>query len=283
MIFTGQKITTLVSSNNIPGANVRKGSLGYVSVLGNPKFYYKIESLLVPAKIVFTRFGFEKKRRSETKIVFLLFPITKDAAIKNIRRHLNNRVKKAMSMHSILKRNLLSEGVKLNKFDILIVTKTNLESNINTENEFEAWISSIIQSGIFHKLLTLGNKDEIKKAKQELVLGLPEVEESLRKCVKYNGEIGKLARFLQTRPVERLEIIKQFKQYLHLDMRRTVAQSIKKFDTNFLSPDNRYALYWFFYNNNLPFPEKEVDSYHYSITTDYITHWITKFETLNDA
>ena len=283
MLFTGQKIIVLVSSNSKTGAKIRRGSLGYISSFGTSRVNYKSNFILIPAKIIFTRFGYEKKHRIESKIVYLLYPIESSINIKYIRKYLITKIKVAKSMTPLLKQDLLNEGVKLNKLDIIVVNKTNEKVNILTDkNEFSAWFSSVIQSGIFHKLYKIEGNNEFKKVKLDLLTNINNEIFDLKKCLQYNGETIKQAKNIYKNKEVQLNIIKQFKTYLHLDIKRIIDElKLKeKLKNSFWNPHFEYESIWTICNNNIII-EKEITTLKtYRGSAALVTNWISQLNIL---
>jgi len=285
MIFTGQKIIVLISSNTKTGAKIRKGSLGYVSSFGTAKFNFKLNAVLIPAKIVFTRFGYEKKRRIESKIVYLLYPIGPCKSIKHVRKYLTSKVKIAQSMTSQLKQDLDKEGVKLNKLNILVVNKTNIETDIlSSKNEFGAWFSSILQSGIFHKLYRINDNNEFKKAKSNLLANTHNELFNLKKCLQYNGEITRQAKCIYKNKEIQFNIIRQFKVLLHLDIRKSIDKIRQKLINQPLFHHiYPYEYLWTINMNNIILEKNIIEQPSYKNAKIHINNWISHFNTITNT
>ncbi len=258
MFFTAQKIVVLASSTSKTGAKVRKGSLGYVSSLGTPVRYLSIPAILTPAKVVFTRFGNEKRERNETKIIFLLHPSSVIKNLTNIQRSMNKKVKSALDMTDKLKLILKNENLRISRPDIVVAAPSKVKiSLVKNKIEFQAWVSSVIQSGLFHPIFALGKKNDEAKLKNILLKNLPEVSTNFKRCLKHKGEIDKLTDNLYQDEYKRIKLVEQFKKYLHLYMRNNIEDMAHQVNIRSLSVEVISQYFWLMVNNHIVIPEFE--------------------------
>lgn len=159
MIPVGNKVEVIASATKDKGARVRSGSLGYISTtskvhcLGNNKTMYGA-MYVVPAKIVFTRFGHERKDRNEMKFVALVYPTTETKMVKNKKAYLTKLVKQALDYSAEIRQIFKNEGINVNRVEPIVVHNVNTTSNIiASKNEFLAWLRSVALSGALHNLL----------------------------------------------------------------------------------------------------------------------------------
>jgi len=163
MIPIGQRVAVLASSTKKSGAHIRRGSIGYVSRTGRSVTIDSLKAVVTMARIVFVRFGFEKRSRNETKTVFLIYPLIPITVITNAQAYLNNLTKGALNSIEEIK-NKLDEYEK----DVYVVAAAQAPVNILTnKNEYRGWFLSALQSGKFYDMVTgYGNKNEEVMLKQ---------------------------------------------------------------------------------------------------------------------
>jgi hypothetical protein len=107
MIFQGEKVEVIASYTNGKGAKIRVGSKGYITKT-HPNVTHLTNNrgnriILIPAEIVFSRYGFEKRSRSERKLVDLIYPGYRGIGnnnITNMKKFLDSSINFAMSASS---------------------------------------------------------------------------------------------------------------------------------------------------------------------------------------
>lgn len=175
MIFEGTKVCVVSSSESRNGNKIRRGSLGYLSSVGLQTHIGRQEPLvIVPAQIIFTRFGFQNKDRSESKLVYLVFPLRWDDNAKNklklldkftsmakgTKPNLNNMLY-TLAGHRILTHNV-GHNVKSNKIPAVVVKA--VDSNImSSENEFKSWLKSVLSGSLITTLISSNKKSKVYK------------------------------------------------------------------------------------------------------------------------
>ena len=142
MLTTGKRVIVLNSSEVRRGAHVRRGSTGFIIETGTAHIhsFRKKSVLIVPTYISFSRFGFEKKIRRESKwvhAVLPLFRISEDDPDK-----LNQLLLTLTKNKSVPKRNNTFITLKLSPTDI-----------VENEREFSNWFISAISSHNFEVTL----------------------------------------------------------------------------------------------------------------------------------
>lgn len=176
MVFEGTKIGVISSSENGKGNKIRRGSLGYLSEVGTQIYAGKnsITTVIAPAKIIFTRFGFQKRERSESKLVHLVFPLEWDKNTKNPLNHLDKITKRAKDINPDVRRNLNalsshtnitgSLGHNTNSTKLPSIVIKELCSDItSSEYEFKSWLKSILSGQIIVNLIRTRKKSKINK------------------------------------------------------------------------------------------------------------------------
>jgi len=190
MISIGNKIEVIASSTKGKGAKIRKGSLGYVSTTSTPSYIgggggmFTGNLLVTPAKVIFTRFGHERKPRSEVKFVALIHPVINPKTIKNKKTYLERIVKQALDYTQEIKEIFKREGIKINKVNAIAVHTVNTTENVTiSNNECSSWVRSIALSGILHNLLFIGPNDPSRRTLDRLVANNTQNLDWLHTCV----------------------------------------------------------------------------------------------------
>lgn len=160
MISPGQRITVLASSNNKPGAHIRRGSTGYISTNHRSVVIKKLNVVLMATEIIFNRFGFEEKYRCERKTVVALYPLINITEIKDHQAYLDKLTKKALDFIGVIKLHL---SIVTKKVDIVVIT-TRPCSMSNNINEFKPWFLSILCRNEVYDFLTNNTDTPFKKA-----------------------------------------------------------------------------------------------------------------------
>lgn len=186
MIPVGSKIEVIASSTKGKGTKVRKGSLGYISTVGKVYCIGTKKSatgamFIVPAKIVFTQFGYETKERNEVKFVSLVYPSTDPKEIKNKRAYLNKLTKLALDHAEEVKQIFKTEGITVKKIPAIAVHTLNGTENVTRRKvDYSAWFRSIALSGILHEILYCNPNDPKLKTMNKLIVNDVNLLEKLR-------------------------------------------------------------------------------------------------------
>lgn len=152
MFGVGTKIR-LVASSCRKQTGPKRGSLGYISSMtGRPHTSIKMNTVARIAKVVFFKYGFEKKDRLEQKDIVVVFPIV-DRKKDNVR----SKIDKVKNLVDGRNDSTLIEHVRnsiTNKSNTPVaiavpVTTDGLSLLKCSANEFKAWVSSYIMSNRF--------------------------------------------------------------------------------------------------------------------------------------
>jgi hypothetical protein len=139
MIFQGNKVEVIASYTNGKGAKIRVGSNGYITNI-SPNISYLAnrdnQIIIVPAVIVFSRYGFEKKHRSESKEVSLVYPGFNGYGynITDMKKFLNSMINFVLSVYKN----------KINS-KLIAIRKSYEPTNILIrKSDRTAWLRSVI-------------------------------------------------------------------------------------------------------------------------------------------
>lgn len=156
MFLPGAKIRVLASTADGRKTRIKKDSLLYVvrgaglSTPATNEFRNKFDGsvLVMPAKVVITRYGNETRRRAEVKPTMFVFPIIdsdgkdKAALLQKVLSELKGYGNQPVNMWSVNK-----HGISDKKLDYVVGYPTLEEANgMNTVNELSAWLYSIINN-----------------------------------------------------------------------------------------------------------------------------------------
>lgn len=196
MIPVGNKISVIASSTKSKGARIRKGSQGYISTIGEisspglNSFNGGGAMYIVPAKIVFTRFGHERKLRNEVKFVALVFPSIDPEPIKRKKIYLNKLVKRALDYSEDIRQIWQNEGIRINKVTAVAVSGLGCSENLTSNpTEFAAWLRSIAISGSLHKILLCNTTSPYRKTINSLTGGDKKLLVDLHACVSKKARV----------------------------------------------------------------------------------------------
>lgn len=160
MFPVGSKVAVIASATKSKGANLRKGSLGYIANvgrifnIGKSNGYPSAAMRVVPARICFTRFGFESKKRSELKFVALIFPTIAPKSLKNPEQYLQRLVVQASDHIQQIKQNFQNNGTNAKEITPVAVSFINSTQELTTDkNEFSSWFRSITMSSVLNDIL----------------------------------------------------------------------------------------------------------------------------------
>lgn len=252
MIPIGTKVIVLASSTSAPGTKIRRGSLGYISSIGATLHFHQLNVFVTTAKIVFTRFGYEKKRRDESKFVGLIFPhrMLNPKKSVNIQKYINKLVHKSLDASAQIREMFKSEGVKTKNITNIIVHKTLIECNVSSNyNEFKSWTSSILCSGHFHKLFLAGKKGSLNKMRDNLLKDLPpSFSNHLYACIKYRRSRNLATKEVFSNPIHKQLMVKQLKQYMNLCTRKEIAKLLNSTTKSFWAPSTTLQNLYFLAN-----------------------------------
>lgn len=139
MFSTATKIQVLASNAKKGSAGPRKGSTGYVLECSFVEYAKDISCLLYVCRVLFNRYGFEKKERKEMKAVTLLFPLpmlkhVTTSPVKTLINRLNNRKKPHRCFADI----------RLNPQTLIAVKDK--PSDLRDDNEFLCWLESYMKT-----------------------------------------------------------------------------------------------------------------------------------------
>lgn len=257
MISVGNRVIVLTSSTSKKGANIRRGSIGYINSISAT--YCKLSKgfISTPAVVTFVRFGYEKKRRIESKAVMLIHPYVSTHKIKNVAKALKSIILISNSLSKT--NNIMFEnqqfGIK-NVKKIPSVVVRNTMSNINLEKndlEFKAWLYSIMTSNLMNKFNVVNADDPLTKLKNETFTKIPGLLECLNKCRKYKMEAIKFADEMMSDKEHRRELILSLKRILCLENMMETDRHIKIIsgENHFISGNTIIKSLIFLYSNRL--------------------------------
>jgi len=164
MIRTGSKVIILASSLK-SGIGPRRGSVGYVSknpALKGTNYNRESDCFAQPIQVTFTRYGFEKVLRKETKFFINLVPFSLkhcenmedidtdgiDALVDRV-----SKIKTSGAFWDIMKNRVTSIfGRKNVHIGIAVPIFSGCNLRTCPTEEFEAWVESFLSNHEFHQL-----------------------------------------------------------------------------------------------------------------------------------
>lgn len=251
MFPVGNKVAVIASATKSKGARIRKGSLGYVANvgrvfnLGKNNRYPHVSMRVVPARIVFTRFGYENKIRSELKFAALIFPATDPKYVKSPETHLNRLVAKAADYHTNLKEMFQSEGSRIKKVTPIAITAVNSTQSV-TENEIEflAWFRSIAMSSVLNEILFAAPNDPKRKALVDLTGGDKLNQALLMSSLGNRKHAESFVKSLFKNKEEVYKWTSRLQQVLQLNRMQRVNKLGEKYQRPMLTSSHRFSNVW---------------------------------------
>jgi len=255
MIPRGHKVIVLASSTTKSGAKIRKGSVGFVAGVGKTYQYHRQQMYITPAKMVFTRYGYETTERNETKFVTLIHPTNPPMPGLHVQKFLNKLTIRSIDMTDRLKPHFVREGVTVNPAASIVVNSL-CKDNIllNNLNDLKAWASSILQSGILHSIVTTNTTSELNVAKTALTAGYPEFEARLKQCIFYRKQSNEFIDSIADNQELKALLIKKLRGFLTLQAREDIRNYTKDLDNRFQEKEKLFHILWYFMSNNIPVP-----------------------------
>jgi len=149
MFMIGQHIQVVASSQLKSGTNIRIGSTGFITNIFESIIVEKLNIALVLCEVIFNRYGFEKKNRSESKYVIVILPY-REPYVNSIKlkSNFNKLISTLIDMQAIIIRNfdLLSYNIKKPIYIIATPINTNIYKN---KYIHRAWFLSIYKNKNF--------------------------------------------------------------------------------------------------------------------------------------
>ncbi len=256
MIPRGHKIVVLSSSTAKSGAKIRKGSTGFIAGIGKTHDFSRQQMYITPAKIVFTRYGYENTQRNETKFVTLIHPAADPSRIKYVQKFLNKLTTNSLDMTDRLRKHFVKEGVTGKPTASIVIDRAcknnNLLSNLN---DLKAWTSSILQGGTLHSVVMASQSSNLNVAKTALIDGYPEFEARLKQCVLHRKQSNNFIDSIADNQELKALLIKKLRGFLTLQARNDIQLYSKDFGNRWIPEAQRFHLLWYFLSNNLTLPE----------------------------
>lgn len=252
MIPVGTKVEVIASATKGKGAKIRKGSLGYVTSCGQlhdlPRSSLPV--YVMPARVVFTRFGYASKERSEIKFVAAIYPSRSPKTLKNPESHLNKKLRQCLDGSDWIRNIFQSEGLKAKKITPVVLDTLNTTTNItSSKNEFRSWLRSILLSGILHKIVYSPSTHEFQKTLEDLTKGDQKLKSWLMASMASKQHAEEFCDYLFTVDgcsskgktfIDRLQTV------LQLNKRKTIAKTLENFKNKpmFYNTKLVYQGYW---------------------------------------
>jgi len=281
MIPQGHKITVLASSKTKSGANIRRGSIGFVSGIGKTYTFSKQGMFVTPAKIVFTRFGYEKKERNETKFVTLLHPITSPSYIKYHQKFLNTLTIRSVDMTDRLKKHFANEGVLTKPSATVVIKHINHGTNLLTNlNNLKAWSSSILQSGLLHPVVMSTKISNLNVAKNELIKDYPEFELKLKDCILFKKQSNTFIDTIANNDALKLLLIAKLQGFLTLKAREDILNYLNIETLHWAAEAKIFRALWYLLDNNITIPVNAKESIRVNSRLKIISEWLQIFKAI---
>jgi len=278
MIPKGHKITVLASSKTKPGSTVRRGSTGFVAGIGTPHDFSRHGMYIIPAKIVFNRFGFENKSRNEAKFVTIVQPCSPPSKIVHLQRTLNNLTKKSIDMSDKIITHFKKEGVKQKPTASIVLMRTDNQIDLTKNlNSLKAWTSSILQSGELHPMIMADKQSNLNKAREEMTNGYPAFAQRLKDCVLYKKQSDEFIDSIADNEVLKLLLISKLKEFVTLLARKEVNIMTKELSNRWLNRQKLYTNLWYFVNNNLEITKESKSNYQFIPVKQNVDAWTKRF------
>jgi hypothetical protein len=283
MIPVGHRVIVIASSNKKSGANIRRGSTGFI--VGNNLFgsIDKLKCLYLITEVVFTRFGMEQKERCEKKPVIILFPCYPVGQITKYRKHLNRLTKNAVDYMDVF-RSKFTEGLRRRKnIDIIIVSSAPVDISENL-NEMKGWFYSAVASNIFQRAVFSYKKDEHSAYLNRCLNEIPDKAQLFKTSCSHYSRSKELAEDFFYYRKKNEPIYKMMTAMLTLEIMR----KSNDFDKMFTSPGTRInlnlikSIQW-----SIPYYGFKVNKYLKSIIDRHtkeefdVVEWVKIFERLS--
>lgn len=240
MIFQGNKVEVVASYTSGKGAKIRVGSTGYITNT-NPNIMHiqnrDNQFIIVPAIIVFSRYGFEKKHRSEAKEVNLIYPgfNVNGYNINDMKRFLN----------SIISFTLSSYGGKINNKIIAIRKSHEPTSMLSRKADRVSWLKSVITNELSKYISPMEFRD-----REKFIYEVEKVDPKALKIIEdlfsaVSGWDHKKEMLLINYVADNLEIFKRIYVIISNLLSNTIRYSIdsNKINQNRINRDNRNYYY----------------------------------------
>ena len=258
MMPIGSKIQVVSSSTNKSGAKIRRGSLGYIAAVGRLQYISDNLPLIAPARIVFTRYGFEKQNRSEDKFVGLAMPaITDFDFIKNAKAYLDKSIKQTQDANDKLKQIFIKEGVRQKKFSIVAATIDNNAKDITQNlNELSSWVISILSSNILYGIFTPPPNSPRNKLLAVLENNLPFAKELIEKYQRDRDFLKKhLSSLVKQEPENCKRLIFNLRAITNLAMMEKLSNVYKNLNSTVGSTSTAIEDYCYLLNSGITPPK----------------------------
>jgi len=201
-MFEDSTRVVIISSSHTKNVGPRIGSIGYATPMPTEPTFLSHPSqftngfVLFALRIVFTRYGYEKKRpKYEVKKLIGAIPIVNELrknleTERTVRKLLENLPKNDLDSHAWLKAkvNLLGKTDNIN-ICILVPTKNNPDLRTCSNSEFDAWIKSVMLQEHFKTSIKkiLNNRACFRRLPNRRLIGIVDtVEFGLKSKEKYN-------------------------------------------------------------------------------------------------
>jgi len=208
-MVVGTKITIVASSAVKSGAKIRKGSIGYIASVG--KSYKLTDSFpsVIPARVIFTRYGNELKQRCEPKFIGIIIPTVSPDIIKNKQTYLDSLTKQAQDLSPNLNKIFLEEGVKQKKITTVVAVASNKSVDLmRDQNELTAWMTSILYSNMLHRVIYSNEKSPDGNLLKILQTDVPFAKSLIEKYMTDRSFFRKhVATFAEQEPIQCRQLI----------------------------------------------------------------------------
>lgn len=280
MMPIGSKIQVVSSSTNKSGAKIRKGSLGYIAAIGRLQYIAENLPLVAPARVIFTRYGFERKERCEDKFVGLAIPLADFDFIKNTKAYLDKSVKQMQDANELLKTVFMKEGVKQKRFITVAASIDNSTQDMTqSSNELISWVLSVINSNALSEIfIPIPNSP---KNKLSAILGnnFPFAKELIE---KYQGDREFLKKHLTSliihEPVKCKQLVFNLRTIVKLAMMSKLDNVYKNLNSTIGSTSAAMDDYCYLLNSGIKPPKikslRGVDT--------RLTNWINLYRSLTE-
>jgi len=281
MIPRGHKIIVLASSTAKSGAKIRKGSIGFVAGIGKTHDFSRQQMYITPAKIVFTRYGYENTERNETKFVSLIHPTQPSSQLKHVQKFLNKLTVSSINMVDRIKQHFIKEGVKSKPTASIVIDKVRENNNLMCSlNDLKAWTSSILQSGILHPVIMASPHSRLNVAKAALIKDYPEFEARLKYCILHRKQSNEFIDSIADNQELKLLLIKKLRGFLTLQARKDISDYSKDFGNRWMSGQQSFHMLWYFLSNNIELPHEASRLYGIKGHKTNIEKWIRVFASI---
>lgn len=281
MIPRGHKIIVLASSTTKSGSKIRKGSVGFIAGVGKTHDFSRQQMYITPAKIVFTRYGYENTQRNETKFVTLVHPANKPSEIKHVQRFLNRLTVSSIDMTDRIKKHFTKEGVNGKPAVSIVVDRMCKDNNLlDNLNDLKAWTSSILQSGVLHPIVMASKDSNLNVAKNLLINGYPEFEANLRQCVLHRKQSNEFIDSIANNQELKILLVKKLRGFLTLQERKDIQDYSESVNNRWISNHIIFRALWYFLSNNLGLPANSNNIYGIKTHKGNVDAWMQLFASI---